>query len=240
MARLPRLAIAGYLHHVLQSGHNSAGIFVDDLDRQALLDILDASARRFGVAIHAWVWLPNRFHLLATPLSTESLPRMMQALGRDYVQRFNGRHARTGTLWSGRYRCSILEAQAYALPCMVFLDLLPVSTGLADQASDYLWSSHRHFAGIQRSAQLGCLSPHPAIWQLGNTPFAREAMYRERVDESFGSEKFGSLTDAVRGGWALGSSLFVAEIQRLTLRRVSKASPGRPAKSDATAKSIEP
>jgi putative transposase len=236
MARLPRLAIAGHLHHVLQSGHNNTAIFSDDLDRQALVDILDASARRFGVAIHAWVWLPNLFHLLATPVSGESLPRMMQALGRDYVRRFNHRHVRTGTLWAGRYRSSMLEAQAYALPCMVFLDLLPVSSGLAETAGDYPWSSHRHYAGMQKSVQLSCLSPLPAVWQLGNTPFAREAVYRERVDQSFGAETFGSLADAVNGGWALGSSTFLTELQRLTERRVAKARPGRPPKQGAQAK----
>ncbi len=227
MARLSRLAIAGHLHHVVQRGHNDTDIFIDDTDRQSLAQITAAAARQFGVAIHAWVWLPNSFHLLATPGTDEALPRMMQAVGRDYVRIFNKRHSRSGTLWSGRYRCSVLEAETYALPCMVFMDRLPVQIGLVESAADHLWSSHRQLAGVQRSGPLIGLSPHPLMWRLGNTPFAREEAYRGLVEDGRG-EVDRQLADAAKGGWALGSDAFLDQIQGLSKRRVSKGRAGRP------------
>ena len=227
MARLPRLAIAGYLHHVVQRGHNDTDIFVDDTDRQSLTQITAAAARQFGVAIHAWVWLPNSFNLLVTPGTGEALSRMMQAVGRDYVRTFNKRHSRSGTLWSGRYHCSVLEAEIYALPCMTYMDRLPVQIGLVDSAADYLWSSHRQLAGVQSSGSLIGLLPHPLMWRLGNTPFAREEAYRVLVEDGK-AVTYRQLADAVKGGWALGSDAFLDQIQGLSKRRVSKGRAGRP------------
>lgn len=228
MARLPRLAIAGHLHHVVQNGHNNADIFIDDTDRQSLAQITAAAAKLFGVAVHAWVWLPDSFHLLVTPDAGQALPQMMQAVGRDYVRIFNKRHDRSGTLWAGRYRCSVLEAQAYALLSMVFMDRLPVQLGLVEAAPDYRWSSHRQLAGMESLSPLSGLSPHPMIWRLGNTPFAREEAYRALVEADPATDLLRQLTDAVKGGWALGSDAFLTQIQGLSNRRVSKGRAGRP------------
>ena len=228
MARLPRLAVAGQLHHVAQSGHNNVEIFIDDGDRQSLALVAASTAKKYGVAVHAWVWLPNCFHLLATPSSDHALPQMMQALGRDYVRIFNKRHDRSGTLWAGRYRSSVLEAPTHALPCMVFMDRLPVQIGLAEAASDYRWSSHRQLAGMESPCLLIGLSPHPLIWQLGNTPFAREEAYRMLVEAGQSEVPPRQLIDALKGGWALGSDAFLAQIQSVANRRVSKGRAGRP------------
>ena len=228
MARLPRLAVAGQLHHVVQSGHNDTDILIDDTDRQSLAQITAAAASQFGVAIHAWVWLPNSFHLLATPDTGQALPHMMQAVGRDYVRIFNKRHDRSGTLWSGRYRSSVLEAETYALPCMAFMDRLPVQIGLVQAAADYLWSSHRQLAGVQSSGPLSRLSPHPLMWRLGNTPFAREEAYRALVEDGTAVDLLHQLADGAKGGWALGSKAFLDQIQGLSKRRVSKGRAGRP------------
>lgn len=228
MARLPRLAIAGQLHYLVQSGHNDTDIFADDTDRQSMAQLAEAAAKQFGITIHAWVWLPKSLHLLATPASGEALPRMMQALGRDYVRVFNKRHQRSGTLWSGRYRCSVLEAANFALPCMAFMDSLPVRAGLVESPADYTWSSHRQLAGVQSSGPLGGLSPHHLMWQLGNTPFAREEAYRLLVEDGNAADKFIQLADAAVGGWALGSPAFLDQIQTLGERRVTKGRAGRP------------
>lgn len=228
MARLPRLVIAGQLHHVVQSGHNNADIFIDDTDRLSLVQMAFLAAKQFGVAVHAWVWLPHSFHLLATPETGQALPQMMQAVGRDYVRIFNKRHGRSGTLWAGRYRCSVLEARTYALPCMVFMDRLPVQLGLVEAAADYRWSSHRQLAGMESFGPTSALAPHPMIWQLGNTPFAREEAYRMLVQADSAEDPLHQLTDAVMGGWAVGSKAFLAQIQGLAKRRVSKGRAGRP------------
>ena len=106
MARLPRLNLPGYPHLVLQSGHNSQPIALGAPDYQQLLQLIEAGAARHRVALHAWCLLPTRFMLLLTPSTEEGLPLLMQDTGRAYVRYFNGLHARTGTLWDGRYRCT--------------------------------------------------------------------------------------------------------------------------------------
>lgn len=225
MARLPRLTLADHLHHVLQRGNNRQPIFTDREDRELMLDLLAENAQRYAVAVHAYVLMDNHFHLLATPSSGDGLPLMMQAVGRRYVQFFNRRHGRSGTLWEGRYRCAVLEADRYLLPGMVSLDLNPVRAGLVERAADYPWSSHAHWLGLRHDR---LLTSHALYWALGNTPFAREAAYAALVDAGLGSQEQAALTDAVLGGWALGSSQFVENLQQNTPRRVSRGVAGRP------------
>jgi putative transposase len=226
MARLPRLSVPGYPHHVIQRGNNRQPIFLDPADRQQMLDLLETQARQFDVALHAYVLMDNHVHLLLTPQTAEGLPRMMQAVGRRYVRYFNDRHGRSGTLWEGRYKSTLIEAEPYLLACMSYIDLNPVRAGLAAQARDYAWSSHGHYAGL-RSDRL--ISPHPLYWQLGNTPFAREAAYADLVQEGLSASRQQALTDAVLKGWALGGPGFIAELQKKTERRLSKSKAGRPA-----------
>lgn len=225
MARLPRLTLPGYPHHVIQRGNNRQPIFAAAADYQVLLDLLDENARRFGVAIHAYVLMGNHFHLLVTPQTADGLPQMMQAVGRRYVRYFNDRQQRSGTLWEGRYKSTVIQAENYLLACMAYIDLNPVRAGLVAQARDYPWSSHGHYIG-QRTDKL--ITPHPLVWELGNTPFAREAAYAEWVRTGVGLVQQAALTDTALRGWALGEPDFVAELQKKTLRRVSKGQAGRP------------
>lgn len=225
MARLPRLTLPGYPHHIIQRGNNRQPIFAASADYQMLLDLLDENARKFEVAIHAYVLMSNHFHLLATPQTADGLPQMMQAVGRRYVRYFNDRQQRSGTLWEGRYRSTLIQTERYLLACMAYIDLNPVRAGMVAQARDYPWSSHGHYIG-QRQDKV--ITPHPLYWELGNTPFAREAAYADWVQAGISSVQQRALTDATLSGWALGEPDFVADLQKRTQRRVVKSSAGRP------------
>lgn len=225
MARLPRLTLPGYPHHVIQRGNNRQPIFATQADYLMLLQLLGENAVKFGVALHAYVLMSNHFHLLATPDTAEGLPQMMQAVGRRYVRYFNDSQKRSGTLWEGRYKSTLIQTDRYLLACMAYIDLNPVRAGLAAQAADYPCSSHTHYTG-QRIDKL--ITPHPLFWALGNTPFAREAAYAELVQSGITSVQQTALTDSALSGWALGEPDFVADLQKRTERRVSKTSPGRP------------
>ena len=224
MARLARLTLPGYLHHIIQRGNNRQPIFVDSEDYGFMLSLLADNAQKYQVDIHAYVLMPNHFHLLATPQATDGLPQMMQAVGRRYVQYFNRRHLRSGTLWEGRYRSTVLQAARYLLPCMVYMDLNPVRAGLVAEARDFPWSSHHHYAGLRTDR---FLSPHPLYWTLGNTPFAREAAYAELVRGGVGARDQQVLTESALQGWAAGDERFVALLQEATGRRLVKARAGR-------------
>ena len=227
MARLPRLTLPGHPHHIIQRGNNRQTIFMGTTDREAMLSLLDESARACGVAVHAYVLMDNHFHLLATPQTADGIPRWMQSVGRSYVRYFNDLHHRSGTLWEGRYRATLIQTERYLLACMAYIDLNPVRTGLVAQAVDFPWSSHAHYTGRRFDKWL---TPHPLVWAMGNTPFAREAAYAELVQAGLGLASQNALTDATMQGWALGDAGFVANLQSQTARRVSKKLPGRPGK----------
>jgi putative transposase len=230
MARLPRLTVTGYPHHVILRGNNRQDIFKTTADDQRMLDLLAEHSKVQGVDIHAYVLMGNHLHLLVTPQQDQALPKMMQAVGRSYVQVFNKVHGRTGTLWEGRYRSTLIQTDRYLLACMAYIDLNPVRAQMVAQPEDYVWSSHRHYIG-QRSDRL--VTPHALYWALGNTPFAREAAYAELVQAGISADQQGALTDATLSGWALGDDRFKASLQVQTERRLSKTKAGRPfAKSD--------
>lgn len=228
MARLPRLTLPGLPHYVVQRGNNLQAIFLDGQDYACMKDLLREMGRRFAVEIHAFVLLPNQIHLLVTPETAESLPQFMQSLGRSYVRTFNNRHGRSGTLWEGRYRGTVLEPQAWLLPAMVVLETQPVEAGLASRAVDYPWSSARHNAGAQTD---GMVRLHRAYWSLGDTPFSREAAYAQRLDAGVDAEVTEVVLGAALKGWVLGGDAFVQGLQQHTERRLLRQKPGRPVRN---------
>lgn len=225
MARLPRLTIPGYPHHVIQRGTNRQRIFIDAQDFERMRELLAEHARVQRVAIHAYVLMDNHFHLLATPETETGLPQMMQAVGRAYVRYFNRRHGRTGTLWEGRYRSAIVQSERYLLACMVYIDLNPERAGLTADPAQWPWSSCASHLGLRVDP---LVTPHALQWAMGNTPFAREAAYRELLHAGIGRAEREALTESTLRGWALGGPDFVARLHTQTPRRASKALSGRP------------
>jgi len=225
MARLPRLTLPGYPHHVILRGNNRQAIFATPADYRRLLDLLDEVARQFDVAVHSYVLMSNHVHLLVTPGSADGLPKMMQALGRSYVRYFNRTQQRSGTLWEGRYKSTLIQSERYLLACMAYIDLNPVRAAMVARAQDYPWSSHAHYLGLHTDR---LITPHVLYWELGNTPFAREAAYGELVLAGVNAVQQAALTDATLRGWVLGEPDFVADLQRRTDRRLMKSHAGRP------------
>jgi putative transposase len=231
MARLPRLTLTGYPHHVILRGNNRQEIFMSVADREFMLSVLSEEAKQHGVEVHAYVLMSNHIHLLLTPQRDQALPRMMQALGRRYVRHFNQRHGRTGTLWEGRYRSCLIQTERHLLACMAYMDLNPVRAGLVADPSEHPWSSHGHYTGVRVDKNL---TPHALYWQLGNTPFDREAAYTDLVRAGLPANQVGALTQATLSGWALGDEAFKRGLQSQTARRVSPARAGRPSKNIPT------
>ena len=141
------------------------------------------------------------------------------------MRNFNLRHARTGTLWEGRYRSTLIQAERHLLNCMAYMDLNPVRAGMVADPVDYRWSSHQHYVG-RKTDKL--LTPHALYWELGNTPFARDAAYAALVQAGVSEKERQALTDSALRGWALGEPDYVADLQRRTARRVARSQPGRP------------
>jgi putative transposase len=223
VARLPRLTIAGLPHHVIQRGNDRRAIFVDEADRERYLATLREIAAGAGLAVHAYVLMPNHVHLLVTPQTAGDVGRVVQALGRRYVRWFNDRHARTGALFEGRYRSTVVDADRYVLTCMRYVELNPVRAGLVAQPRDFPWSSHRHHVG---RAVDPLIIDHPVYWALGNTPFERQAAYLQLFEQSPSAVELAAIRHSTHGGWLLGSAETVTRLS--PTRRPLARKAGRP------------
>lgn len=231
MARLARVEAAGYPHHIIQRGNNRQAIFVDAADHQRYLALLQDIAATEAVAIHAYVLMTNHVHLLVTPENVGGISRLMQALGRRYVRWFNDRHGRTGTLWEGRFRSTVIEADRHFLACMRYIELNPVRAGISATPDDYRWSSGAHHVGKRLDP---VISDHSLFWALGNTPFERQSAYRQLMDEPIRAELLDEIRRATNRGWALANieSRDVAEAASIA-NAVPLRRPGRPRKHPA-------
>jgi putative transposase len=227
MARLTRLALAGQLHHVALRGHGGTALFRDDTDRRAFLDCLQQAVRQHGLAVHAYALLESEAHWLATPPQDVSLGRAVQSLGRRYVALFNRRHGRSGTLWDGRFRSSLLESESWLFPAIVYVETLPVIRGLASQPDDWPWSSAAPHLGRRRDA---LLSDHPNYWSVGNTPFEREHAHADNLDKGLMDKQVAVLETALKRGLALGGTAFIKALQLQAARPLQARPRGRPSR----------
>ncbi|MDT7837566.1 transposase [Aquabacterium sp. OR-4] len=234
MARLPRLAVAGLVHLVTLAGHNHQPVFADDDDRRQFLLALREAVVPRRVAVLGWALALDHVHLLLRPEAAADLASAMQALGRRYVAVFNHRHARSGTLWAGRYRAAVLQPGAALLEAMLFVDSHALRAGVVAAIEDDLWSSARPHLGLTRDA---LLTEGPDWWALGNTPFEREAQWRQRLAEGLRLPRAAALGAASRGGWALGDAAFLAALAADTGRPLQPRKRGRPPRSGTPAAS---
>ena len=225
MPRLARLVVPGQPHHIIHRGANRQVIFRDDQDFAYWLQIFGDAAHAQALKIHAYVLMSNHLHLLLTPPSKESLADAMKVTGVRYTYYFNHRYARTGPLWEGRYRATVIDSERYLLECYRYIDLNPVRAGVCSDPQEYRWSSFHHHI----SARLDPLvSDHPIFWALGNTPFDRDRAYAALIREGIAESTQRAISDATNKGWALGDGTFSADISNRTGRRANPAIRGRP------------
>lgn len=231
MARLPRFDLAGRLHLVIQRGRDASPIFVDDDDRRRYLGALLDSTRECAVAVHAYVLTDDEVLLLATPSAPGALACLMQAVGRRYVKAFNHRHGRSGPLWEGRYRTTVVDPDSALLTCIRLVEQAPLRRGLASRVTDWPWSSAAHHGGQKRDA---IVSEHAGYWQLGNTPFEREARHLRDSAVTLEPHTVNRLLDAAAHGWPFGPDAFLRVLAQETERPVRPRSRGRRAKTNET------
>ena len=230
MARLPRYVIPGQPQHIIQRGNNRQVIFVAEADYQLFRDSLVEAAGRFGLAIHAYVWMTNHIHLLATPAYEDSISKTFQSTGRKYVQYFNFTYRRSGTLWEGRYRATVVDSERYLLSIMRYIDLNPVRAGTVAHPRQYPWSSHRHYAYGEGGINLNWLIEHDQYLDMSRSEEIRRQAYRELFKTEMGAQELAEIRNCTHKGWALGDRRFREEIEGMGERRAGPAAKGRPRK----------
>jgi len=230
MARQPRFALPGYPQHVIQRGNNRAAIFSDAADHLFYLDKLADACERFECRIHAYMLMTNHAHLLITPATQDGIGKVMQSLGRSYVQHFNYRHGRTGTLREGRYKASLLDTETYLLVCYRYIELNPVRAGMVEQPGQYRWSSY-HFNALAMADPI--VTPHELYLQPGSDTALRCDTYRALFTEALSTTTIDTIRAATNHAWAMGNNRFRAEIRSLLKRPVEPERRGGDRKSTA-------
>lgn len=207
MPRSLRLILPGVAVHIIQRGNNRAACFRGDADYLVYLSHLRQLSEKYECAVHAYCLMTNHVHLLLTPSAGDACTGLMRDLGQRYVQYFNGRHARTGTLWEGRFRSCIVESAHYVTACYRYIELNPVRAAMVHHPSAYLWSSHAANSGM-RSEPL--VQPHSEYMALGTHAESRRTAYRALFDFALDATVQQAIRDATNGGYPLVGAAFKA------------------------------
>src|SRR5688500_12717355 len=217
MARLPRFILPGQPQHVILRGNNRTEIFCTEADYRFYLDKLRLACEKHGCDIHAYVLMTNHVHLLLTPQKEQSLSNALQMLGRYYVQYFNYCYQRTGTLWEGRYKATLIDTERYLLMCMRYIELNPVRANMVSHPSEYVWSSYRYNA-LGQANTLIC--KHIEYQKLGKTKEEQQSAYRQLFRIHIEDKTLEVIRDVTNKAWVLGNDRFKNSIEQKLERRV--------------------
>ena len=236
MPRRARLRLAGLPLHIIQRGNNRTACFFADEDYALYLHHLEELSRKFRCAIHAYVLMTNHVHLLLTPARKDGPSLLMKHLSQRYVQYVNRTYRRSGTLWEGRFRSSIVQEQGYLLRCHRYIELNPMRAGMVKHPRDYPWSS---YCGNGEGRPSPLLTPHEEYVALGRKEDERSAAYRALFHAELDPKEVEEIRLAANGGFALGNARFKAEISAMLGRRVEPGISGRPKTSDKRSKGAQ-
>ena len=225
MARLPRYYIKDQPQHIIQRGNNREPIFATNEDYLFYLECLQVAAKRHDLSIHAYELMTNHVHLLASPQKANSIPKTLQSVGRRYVQYFNHCYNRTGTLWEGRYKATVIDSDRYLLTCMRYIELNPVRAGMVEHPRDYNWSSYVANGEGKKNTML---TQHCLYQQLGSNEVGRLSAYQQLFQSTITSIELDTIRESTNKGWCLGNDLFKEKIERLSKRRAAPNPKGRP------------
>lgn len=228
MPRQMRYYLSDVTQHVIQRGNNRQPTFLQDTDYHVYLECLRQAMFTHACDVHAYVLMPNHVHLLVTPHRVDGVPRLMQAVGRSYVHYFNQTYERTGTLWEGRYKASLVDSVSYLLSCYQYIELNPVRAKLVQDPADYRWSSYRHHALGEPN---DVLIDHPLDLRLGATPRARNTSYRRLFGTRIETQVLEEIRECLHHCGVLGNDRFKDRVERMLHRRVRPGKRGRPKKA---------
>ena len=225
MPRKPRLCMPGLSQHVIQRGNNRAPCFFSTSDYQCYLTVLGEALTRHCCQLHAYVLMTNHVHLLVTPLQQFGLSQLMQSVGRKYVQYINRTYRRSGTLWEGRYKASLIDSEHWLLTCMRYIELNPVRAGMVSHPGKYRWTSYVCNA---HGSTCTLLTPHALYEALGRNPEERRYTYRELFACDLDAREVHEIREMLHQGLVLGSENFKDRIAAITRRPVRRGKDGRP------------
>ena len=141
MARKVRIFVENMPQHILLKSLNGLVLFKDKSDYQIFTEMLLELTNKYALDMHSYVLMPEYFEFLVSPKTSESISKFMQSLGRKYVGFYNKKYNRTGTLWEGRYKASLIEKELYLFDIMRYIETLPLREKLVSSIKEYKFSS---------------------------------------------------------------------------------------------------
>lgn len=181
MPRQAPLALAGISLQVTQRDVNRYAIFMNDEDREHYYRLLCAATQEHGIAVHAYVFMGNHVHLLLTSPQRNGLPRATRNVGQCYVQAFNRRHRRCGTLWQGRFKSFLVDSEHYR------------------------WSSVHASLSLQDDV---LVTPQTAYLALDSDPLVRAKAYGEWLHQGVSEDDLHRIREHLQKECALGDRTF--------------------------------
>ena len=176
--------------------------------------------------------MTNHVHILATSATPFDLSHMMQDTGRKYVRYINHSYKRTGTLWEGRYKASLVYSEMYLLTCMRYIELNPVRANMVSYPGDYAWSSYLHNA---RGKTDKLIQQHPVYQFLDRDFETRLTAYRELFKVHMDSSQILEVREVLNRELVLGRNDFKEKIEEMTIRQTWPGVVGRPRVSEESA-----
>lgn len=226
MPRKPRMYLPGIPAHVVQRGNNRDSCFFADEDYQFYLEVLSEGCRRYDVQLHAYCLMTNHVHLLMSQTQeSRGISNVMQHIGRLYVAYINKTYRRSGTLWEGRYKASLVDADRYLLTCMRYIELNPVAANMVASPDQYRWSSYRHHAWGEVKKPI---SDHVLYLQLGAEESARQQAYRELFKYQIPEVNLHEIREALSYNYPLGNDRFREQVEKALGRQLGYKERGRP------------
>jgi putative transposase len=225
MPRIARVVLPAYPHHVVQRGHNRQRVFTCKGDYERYLATLAEFKSVLGIKVYAWCLMTNHVHLLVEPSSKTGLGLLMKRLSGRQTRYRNRLEERSGTLWEGRYKSSLVQSDGYLMACCRYIELNPVRARIAAAPQEYPWSSCRARLGF---AQSTILDLDPCYQELGADESTRRERYSEFLLNAIPEEELALIRTALRRGQLTGDHAFSEEVAATLHRRIQNRGPGRP------------
>ena len=235
MARPLRIEYPGAVYHVTARGNAQQEIYKDDADRDAFLDVLTLTIKKYNWFCHAYCLMDNHYHLLLeTPDPNLSLG--MRQLNGVFTQRFNRQHSRVGHLFQGRFKSILVEKETHLLELCRYIVLNPVAARMVVHPLEYAWSSYRFTSRSIKQPEL--LYSDWLLAQFSSKKKIARKLYRDFVLEGMNSP-IEKPWKKIVGQIILGSENFVCEMQEFLdekkeIKEISKLQRyiGRPSLAD--------
>lgn len=227
MPRPVRLNLPNIPQHITQRGNNRQGCFFSDDDYRLYLELLHEACRSHDCNLHAYVLMTNHVHLLMTPSTPDGTSKVIRDLGRDYVRKINKIYRRSGTLWEGRFKSSLVDTNRYCLTCYRYIELNPLRAGMVKYPEDYPWSSY-HFNATGKSDPT--VTPHDCWILLGKDDETRTEAYRALFNDKLNQEDISHIQQSINTGLPTGNDRFRQEIEQALSVKLGQGKRGRPRK----------